>query len=117
MDRLGDSAKKGLDFIKNRALETVEVQKLSATLKKLEERRQNCLLELGHLVLAAYGTEDLKDETFAARVDELHHLSQEMERVKHEHEETKEQLVQSVEEILPRRPGSSRIPEPKYDSL
>ena len=28
MDRIGDSAKKGLDFIKSRAKETVEVQKL-----------------------------------------------------------------------------------------
>lgn len=117
MDRLGDSAKKGLDFIKNRALETVEVQKLSGTLKRLEERRQNCLLELGHLVLAAYGTEDLKDETFAPRVEELRYLADEIERVKREHQETKEHLVQSVEEVLPRRPGTGQIPEPKYDSL
>ena len=45
MDRISDSAKKGLDFIKSRALETVEVQKLSSGIKRLEERRDNCLLE------------------------------------------------------------------------
>lgn len=118
MDKIGDSAKKGLDFIKSRALETVEIQKLAGTLKRLDERREACLMELGHLVSAAYGTEDLKDETFAPRVQELRELKEEIERVKAEHEQTMEHLKHSVEEILPRRPGvTSRIPAPDYDSL
>lgn len=117
MDRLGDSAKKGLDFIKNRALETVEVQKLAATIRKLEDRRRQCLTELGHLVVAAYGTEDLKDETFAPRVDEIRYLTNEIELAKQNHEESREQLLQNVEELLPQRPGTSRLPEPKYDNL
>ena len=69
MDRIGDSAKKGFDFIKSRALETVEVQKLSSLVKELDDRRNQCLLDLGHRVVACYGTEDLKDEVFQDRVE------------------------------------------------
>lgn len=117
MDRISDSAKKGLDFIKSRALETVEVQKLSSGIKRLEERRDNCLLELGHLVLAAYGTEDLTDSTFRPRVEEMEHLIQELEKLKQEYHETVEHLRHSMEDLLPKKPGSSPIPEPDYDSL
>lgn len=114
MDRIGDSAKRGLDFIKSRALETVEVQKLSSEVKQLEERRQNCLLEIAHRVLAAYGTDQMKDETFADRVEEAQYLDQRLEQVRVEQESTKEHLKQSVGDILPRRPGST-FKGPNYD--
>ena len=117
MDRIGDSAKKGLDFLRSRALETVEVQKLSGSIKKLEERRHNCLLELGHLALAAYGTPDLTDETFRVRVEEIEALEQELAAAQKEHHDTVEQLRQSMGDLLPKRPGSSPIPAPEYDDL
>jgi len=98
MDRLGDSAKKGLDFIKSRAKETVEVQKLSSTLKQLEDRRERCLLDLG-----------LQD-----RVEEANYLTQQIQKVKEEHESTREHLRQSVEDLMPKRSGPP-IPPPDYD--
>jgi len=116
MDRIGDSAKKGLDFLKSRAKETVEVQKLSSALKELEERRQRCVLDLGHRVLEAFGTEALNDETFRDRVEEIESLTEELERRREEHEQTVTHLRQSVEELLPRRPGTS-IPGPDYEEL
>ena len=107
MDRIGYSAKRGLDFIKSRAMETVEVQKLSSELKQLEERRQNCLLEIAYRVLAAYGTEQMTDATFRDRVEEAQALDAQIEELKSRQEDTKEHLKQSVGEILPRRPGST----------
>ena len=114
MDRIGDSAKKGLDFIKSRAKETVEVQKLSSTLKQLEDRRERCLLDLGHRVLAAYGTDKMCDESFQDRVEEANYLTQQIQKVKEEHESTREHLRQSVEDLMPKRSGPP-IPPPDYD--
>lgn len=114
MDRLGDSAKKGLDFLKSRAKETVEVQKLSSTAKQLEERRLQCLIDLGHRVVAAHGTEDFQESIFTDRVEEVQKLTAELEKVQQEHEETKTHLRQSMEELLPKRSGPP-IPPPEYD--
>jgi galactokinase/mevalonate kinase-like predicted kinase len=115
MDRIGDSAKKGFDFLKSRAKETVEVQKLSSAVKQLEERRQLCLLTLGHRVLEAYGTDALSDDIFRDQVEEVQNLTQEIDSLKREHEETKSHLRQSVEDLLPKRPGSS-YPGPDYEN-
>ena len=116
MELIGHSAKKGLDFIKSRAKETMDVQKLSSQLKQLEERREQCLLDIGHRVLVAYGTEDLKDETFRDRVEEIAHLKEEMERVKAEYEGTLTHLKSSMEDLLPKKPKPP-IPGPDYETL
>jgi hypothetical protein len=116
MDRIGDSAKKGLDFIKSRALETVEVQKLSSVVKELEERRNQCLLDLGHRVVACYGTEELKDEVFQDRVEEVHALTEKLESAQTKYEETKAHLRHSMEDLIPGRPQPP-IPSPDYEDL
>jgi hypothetical protein len=116
MDRIGDSAKKGLDFIKSRALETVEVQKLSSEVKELEERRTQCLLDLGHRVIACYGTDELKDEVFRDRVEEVGILTEKLEAAKAKYEETKAHLKHSMEDLIPRRPQPP-IPSPDYEDL
>lgn len=116
MDRIGDSAKKGLDFIKSRALETVEVQKLSAQVKELEERRNQCLMDLGHRVLACFGTEEMKDESFQDRVEEMSALTEQLEAARLNYEETKAHLRSTMEELIPRRPKPP-IPSPDYEDL
>ena len=116
MDRIGDSAKKGLDFIKSRALETVEVQKLSSLVKELDDRRNQCLLDLGHRVVACYGTEDLKDEVFQDRVEEVRALTEELEKARERYEATREHLRHSVEDLIPRRPKPP-IPSPDYEDM
>lgn len=114
MDRIGDSAKKGLDFIKSRARETVEVQKLSSELKQLEDRRERCLTDIGHRVMAAYGSDDMCDETFRDRVEEVHYLTDQIKQVSAEHESTKDNLRQSVGGLMPKR-NAPPIPPPEYD--
>ena len=116
MDRISDSAKKGIDFIKSRALETVEVQKLSGQIRELEERRTRALLDMGHRVMACFGTEDLRDSSFEDRVEEVRSLTVQLEEVQKKHEETVEHLKHSVEDIIPRRPKPP-IPGPDYEDL
>lgn len=116
MDRIGDSAKKGLDFIKNRARETVEVQKMATTIKQLEQRREECLLDLGLRVLVCYGTDDMTDASFRDRVEEVRELSSRIETLSAEYEETKTHLKQSMEDLIPKRPGPP-IPSPDYEQL
>ena len=116
MDRIGDSTKKGLDFIKSRALETVELQKLSSEVKELEGRRNQCLLDLGHRVMACYGTNELKDEVFQDRVEEIRSLTEKLEVAQHKLEETKQHLKNSMEDLVPRRPQPP-IPSPDYEDL
>ena len=116
MDKLGDSAKKGFDFLRNRAAETVEVTKLSSELKELEERRNQSLIDLGHRVMVAFETENMTDETFRDRVEEVRHLSLEIEKVEKNYKETKTQLRQSIDDVIPKRSGVS-IPSPDYEDM
>ncbi len=116
MDKFSQSAKKGLDFLKSRAQETVEVQKLSQSVKQLEERRQNCLLDLGHRVITAFETEDLTDDTFRDRVEEVRSLTSQIDKAKSEHSQTKKHLKQSVEDIFPGR-SPDPVPGPDYETL
>ena len=114
MDRIGDSARKGLDFLKTRATETIEVQRLSATLRQLEERRQQCLIDLGHRLIVSLETDDLRAEAFQDRVAEVHSLSEEIEKVKKEQEDIRRHLRQSLEEL-----GSSSVDSvspPQYET-
>ena len=116
MDKLGESARKGFDFLRSRAQETVEVQKLSSVIRDLEERRERCLIDLGHRVMASIGTPDMKDETFQDRVEEVKKLSAELEKNLQEQEETRESLKQSVGDLMP-KPPKSQFEGPSYDEL
>lgn len=130
MDRLGDSAKKGFDFIKSRAKETMEVQKLSSSIKQIEERRQQCLLDLGHRVLATYQTEELTSETFRDRVEEIRDLEAQLQQKSSDYQGLKKHLRQSVGDLLPGKSNPSEsdastteaapstpIPAPDYEEL
>lgn len=116
MDKLGDSAKKGLDFLRNRAAETVEATKLSSELKDLEERREQSLLDLGHRVMAAFETSKLSKETFRDRVEEVEHLTARIKKLEQELSQTKAQLRQGFDDVLPKRSRIS-IPKPEYEDL
>ena len=54
------------------------------------------------------------DESFQDRVEEANYLTQQIQKVKEEHESTREHLRQSVEDLMPKRSGPP-IPPPDYD--
>jgi hypothetical protein len=121
MDRFGESARKGFDFLKSKAKETVEVTKLSSNIRELEERRDHCLLDIGHRVMAMYDGPVFDKEALRDRVDEVRSLNAELDIAKKEYEEVKSSLKSSVEEILPshrpKEPTTSVRPEPpEYES-
>jgi hypothetical protein len=101
MDRFGDTARKGFDFLKSRAKETVEVTKLSSNIRELEDRRDQCLLDIGHRVVAMFDAPVFSKEAVRDRVDEVRSLNAEIEAAQKDYEEVKTSLKSSVEEILP----------------
>jgi hypothetical protein len=109
MDRFGESARKGFDFLKSRAKETVEVQKLSSSIRELEDRRDQCLLDIGHRVMAMFDAPVFDKEALRDRVEEVRTLNAELESHQRDYDSVKSHLKSSVEEILPTRP---RTPEP-----
>lgn len=117
MDRFQDMANKGLDFLKSRAKETVEAQRLHSAVRDLEARRERALLDLGHRVVAMFDLPDFDKEAVRDRVEEVQRLTTEIDTVKQEFETVKEQIKDSVEEIIPGRPSpSGSIPQPPtYD--
>lgn len=108
MDQFQEKAKKGLDFIKSRAMETVEVQKLTSQLRAMERRKEECILDLGHRVFVMFEMDRFDPESLKDRVDEVRRLNGEIEEKQREVRELREQFKHSVEEIIPgrQRPGA-----------
>ncbi len=115
MDRFQDMASKGLDFLKNRAKETVEAQRLHSAVRDLEVRRERALLDLGHRIVAMFDLPDFDKEAVRDRVEEIQRLTTEIETAKQEFETVKDQIKESVEEILPQKPSGSIPQPPSYD--
>ncbi len=117
MDRFGESARKGFDFLKNRARETVEVGKIGSNIRELEERREQCLIDIGHRLMAMFDGPTLDKEAFRDRVEEVRALNAELAQTQAEYEAVKTSLKSSVEEILPGHQRPDSVPEPpRYDS-
>lgn len=114
MDKFGESARRGFDFLKSRAKETIEVQKLSSGVRDLESRRDKCLLDLGHRVWAMYDSPDFDKEALRDRVEEVRKLNKEIEAMKGDYDSVKTHLKSSVEGLLPghSQPTSDAQPEP-----
>ncbi len=102
MDFFGGKAKKGLDFIKSRAKETVEAQKVVSQIRQLEEQRDRCLMDIGLRVIAMFENDVLDRFALKDRVDEAQSLMKELEIQQQAYQKLKEQLKHSVEEILPK---------------
>lgn len=111
MERFGESARRGFDFLKNRAKETVEVQKLSTNVRELEMRRDQCLMDIGHRVLAMFDSPIFDKEALRDRVDEVRRLNREIDYAQADYQSAKSHLKSSVEEILPGRARSPESPE------
>lgn len=103
MDQFSDKARKGLDFLKSRAKETVESQKLSSQIRQLEGKRDSCLLDLGHRVFVMFEMDRFEPEPLQPRIDEIRQLNRELESKQDEAKRLKEQFRKSVEEVIPGR--------------
>ncbi len=102
MDFFGDKARKGLDFLKSRAKETVEAQKLVSGIRALEDQRDRCLMDIGHRVVAMFETESFDRQALRDLAEEAKRIHAELEVQTEIYQKVKEQLKQSVEEILPK---------------
>jgi hypothetical protein len=112
MDRFGESARKGLDFLKSRARETVEVTRLNSAIRELEERRDQCLLDLGHRVMLLVDGPEFDKEALRDRVEEVKAINAELEAARAEVEQLKAALKSSVEEIIPGGSGRGETHHP-----
>lgn len=116
MDRFQDMANKGLDFLKSRAKETVEAQRLHSIVRDLQARRERSLLDLGHRVVAMFDLPEFDKEAVRDRVEEVQRLNEEIAKAQQEYEAVTQQIKSSVEEVLPHRPQAESIPQPpSYD--
>lgn len=107
MDRFGDTAKKGFDFLKSRALETVEAQRINTNIKKLGERRDKCLMDIGHRVNVMFDLPEFDRESLRDRVEELRNLSRQVE-------EARAELDALVAKDRDDKEGGSSVPSPDY---
>ena len=104
MDRFQDMANKGLDFLKSRAKETVEAQRLHSVTRDLEARRERSLLDLGHRVVAMFDLPEFDKEAVRDRVEEVLRLSEELDKARQEYEATAAELKSAVADAVSGRP-------------
>lgn len=104
MDDISSKAKeglrKGLDFIKSRAKETVDIQKLGTRIKQMEQRREECILDLGHRVFVMFEMDRFEPDSLKDRVDEIRDLNGQIETLQAEMAETRDHFKQSVEQLV-----------------
>jgi predicted nuclease with TOPRIM domain len=91
-------------------METVEATQLSSNIRELEDRRDQCLLDIGHRVMAMYESPVFEKEALRDRVEEVRNLNAELETARQELEDLKASLKSSVEELIP---GRSREEAPQ----
>lgn len=102
MDNFQEKAKHGLDFLRDRAKETVEAQKLAAHVRGLEKRKEECILDLGHRVFVMFEMDRFEPESLKQRVDEIRELNQQIEEKQVESRQVREQFKQSMSHIMAR---------------
>ncbi len=114
MDQFQDKAKKGFEFLRERASEAVEAQKLSSKVRQLEKRRDECILDLGHRVFVMFEMDRFDPDSLKDRVDEIRDLNHQLEQTMEEARQVKDQLRHSVEEVLPKRQAinNPNVPPP-----
>ena len=112
MDQFQDKAIKGFNYLKTKAQETVEHQKLSAQIRQLEARRDNCILDLGHRVFVMFEMDRFAPETLKGRVDEIRGLNLEIDAI---HEQARTIGSPHPEEEASTQEPESDAAEPEAD--
>lgn len=120
MDQFQDKAIQGFNYLKTKAQETVEAQKLAAQIRQLETRRNNCILDLGHRVFVMFEMDRFQPETLKPRVNEIRELNLEIDAL---HEKSREKKTSEAEEkssgipITPEAPAEQEAGEPTMVDL
>ncbi len=88
MDDLGSKAKQGLksgfDFLKGKAKEAVDLTKLHGEIKRLQARRDEYLLDIGHRVFVMFEMDRFEPDGLTGRVEEIRELNREIEALQEE---------------------------------
>jgi len=94
MDDLGSKAKhglkSGLDFLKGKAKEAVDLTKLHGEIKRLQGRRDEYLLDIGHRVFVMFEMDRFEPEGLKPRVEEIRELNREIETLQEEAQAVKQ---------------------------
>ncbi|CAN0504595.1 unnamed protein product, partial [Phaeothamnion confervicola] len=91
MDDFGKKAKEGflsgISFLKSKAKETVDLQKLSSQHKALETRRDECLMEVGQRVFVFFEMDRVQTleeadwEPIRPRIDEVKDINRKLQEI------------------------------------
>ena len=91
MDELGKKAKEnilsGFQFLKGKAKETLDLQKLGGQMKTLEQRREECLQEVGQRVFVffemdkVHHLEESDWESIRPRIDEVKEINRQLNAI------------------------------------
>jgi hypothetical protein len=88
MDEFGakakSSLKSGFDFLKGKAKEAVDLTKLHGDIKRLQARRDEYLLDIGHRVFVMFEMDRFEPDGLKPRVDEIRELNREIESLPEE---------------------------------
>lgn len=88
MEDFGQKAKSqlkmGFDFLKGKAKDTVDITKLQSQIRSLEQRRDECLLEVGQRVYVMFDMDKFDPEDVKPRVNEVREIKARIEALQTE---------------------------------
>lgn len=106
MDNLSDKAKKGLtkglEFLKNRAQETVEIQKSNKYIKELQKRHEESIRDLGYRVYGMMQKGDIDQRALRERFLEALELEKAIERGLRDQTNIRDQFRTDLQIFVPK---------------
>lgn len=106
MDKFSEKARqglqKGVEFLRNRAQETVDVHKASAHLKELQRRHEECIRDLGYRVYAMLQKGTLDQRVLRERYVEALELEKAVQRALKDVENIRDRYSSDLKLFVPR---------------
>lgn len=106
MDNLGDKAKKGLskglEFLRNRAQETVEIHKSNAYIKELQKRHEESIRDLGYRVYGMMQKGEIDQRALRERFLEALELEKAIERGLRDQTNIRDQFRTDLQIFVPK---------------
>lgn len=106
MDNLSEKARRGLrksvEFLRNRAQETLELHRASSHVKELQKRHEECIRDLGYRVYRMMHRGEIDPRALRDRFVEALELEKAIERGVREQENIRDQYRSDLRIFLPR---------------